>query len=659
MVDATKVSSIKIDTGYDGVKEYNIFNRGNSKYSECAIILGKNGSGKSTIARALRTETKDTEFYDTDGNSLGGNCSNVYVFDESFIIENFRIHNDKSLEPVILLGDFTEQMNRINQYRIELSANKDAVGKVILKFYDEIVEKIKRFSGPGPYDKCPQNISVLDAEIDSISVKDYILALFEYILWGKESFVSSDIDLVCKSFVDGEFNKNYFCRWAILNIWDAHIGVKGDVNYPGMREYIKNCLSKKQKYLIETIQNSSFYGQKDIPRKPTQELKDLMDIRQDFMVSLLTLIRYEWKRLFDRIDMVRLVDEELFNNTRNVVQIYRSQRRNIDIALKRAVQKLERDTKKQSSQNVIRYINNLLGLVFGNEALTIEADGYIGYRVRNRGDLVPQSKLSVGEQNILSLCYFFAKISEERSLEDSMSRNQMIILDDPVSSFDDDNKYGVTVLLAYLCQSILKKNSKTQLIILTHDSSFALTMKKMINEIESGRLSCWEIQRGSKDPLKKSNFSVDEYFRNLNLMYEYIFNKNGDAPAPNEVRRVWEAFLCFELGETSIANINKLKNMIVCFGLDDRVEKFIDVFIPQLFINTDSHAANQVKGGNFYLKPALSGRQYKRFVVQLVCFMHIVSPHHIAWRLSDNSDKAMERKEKLDGLLEDVLSHSG
>ena len=50
MVDATKVSKIKIDTGYAGVKEYPVFSRPDGKTAQCAIILGKNGSGKSTLA---------------------------------------------------------------------------------------------------------------------------------------------------------------------------------------------------------------------------------------------------------------------------------------------------------------------------------------------------------------------------------------------------------------------------------------------------------------------------------------------------------------------------------------------------------------------------------------------------------------------------------
>lgn len=57
MVDATKVSKVKIDTGYAGWKEYPFFTRVNKEGliiddAQVSIVLGGNGSGKSTISRA-------------------------------------------------------------------------------------------------------------------------------------------------------------------------------------------------------------------------------------------------------------------------------------------------------------------------------------------------------------------------------------------------------------------------------------------------------------------------------------------------------------------------------------------------------------------------------------------------------------------------------
>ena len=88
-------------------------------------------------------------------------------------------------------------------------------------------------------------------------------------------------------------------------------------------------------------------------------------------------------------------------------------------------------------------------------------------------------------------------------------------------------------LLGYLCQSILSKASKTKLIIMTHDSSFALNMSKMINAIDSNKLSCWELQKDSSDSLIKLNFGdIDRYAGILRSMYDFALQEEESLAAP-------------------------------------------------------------------------------------------------------------------------------
>ena len=129
---------------------------------------------------------------------------------------------------------------------------------------------------------------------------------------------------------------------------------------------------------------------------------------------------------------------------------------------------------------------------------------------------------------------FFTTCVQSENLEFSLIENQIVVLDDPVSSFDDGNKYGITSLLGYLCQSILNKSSKTKLIIMTHDSSFALNMSKMINAIDSNKLSCWELQKDSSDSLIKLNFGdIDRYAGILRSMYDFALQEEESLAAPS------------------------------------------------------------------------------------------------------------------------------
>lgn len=120
MVDAVEVSSIKIDTGYAGLKEYPVFSRPDGKNAQCAIILGKNGSGKSTIARALE-DGYNVEFFDKNEGFLGRDCSNVHVFNESYVVKNFRIYEEESLEPIVLLGAPAQGIRKIEYLRRRIS----------------------------------------------------------------------------------------------------------------------------------------------------------------------------------------------------------------------------------------------------------------------------------------------------------------------------------------------------------------------------------------------------------------------------------------------------------------------------------------------------------------------------------------------------------
>lgn len=162
MVDATKVSSIKIDTGYAGVKEYPVFSRPDGKAGQCAIILGGNGTGKSTIARALSDGNKFTEFFDSDGKSLGSDCSNIHVFNESYVIKNFRTYKPGYLEPVVvLLGKTGAIVDDIERLKKEVKELEDR----IFHIKDMVFSRVAK-----------GNSSVLETKIGNFVLGDYVSA---------------------------------------------------------------------------------------------------------------------------------------------------------------------------------------------------------------------------------------------------------------------------------------------------------------------------------------------------------------------------------------------------------------------------------------------------------------------------------------------------
>ena len=66
----------------------------------------------------------------------------------------------------------------------------------------------------------------------------------------------------------------------------------------------------------------------------------------------------------------------------------------------------------------------------------IQIEGEIKDQMKIRGRYVPPKKISVGERNVLGLCYFFAKLFSNKKKEDRYKEEVLLIIDDPISSFD-------------------------------------------------------------------------------------------------------------------------------------------------------------------------------------------------------------------------------
>ena len=661
MVDATKVSSIKIDTGYAGEKTFPLFSRfkkngDKDKDAQCAIILGMNGSGKSTLARALSIETDKTKFLDKEERELESDFSNVHVFNEEYVIKNFRASPEDILDPVVMLGGSVVVNDNINELKNNISSISANIESLKNRYLSDVL------SG----ESANVNIPHLD-----FTLTDYVKALIEnkflieeeLLFHDDESGVEHLYGSIHATMLGGKFiSKEEYVR-CIANGFQRNF-ICNEIAENASNDYSLTFIENEIYKAIGLLRENWESIDRSVDEYARIEVYNRIDDSwEKLSYWIMFLVFKEYNSVFQKISsgILSSVDKELFKE-------YKREIVGLEKDLSVWERKLEGINRKNSAGPVIKYINRLLDIVFGKEVMQIESAKNHSYYVKNGQELVKPSRLSVGEQNVLSLCYFFATLAQGKifttcvqseNLEFSLMENQIVVLDDPVSSFDDGNKYGITSLLGYLCQSILNKSSKTKLIIMTHDLSFALSMSKMVKAIDSAKLSCWELQKDSSSSLVKSKFEdIDKYAGILRKMYDFALlgEKVPVVPAPNDIRRVWEAFLSFELGETSIANMDSLKKLSGYFSKNQKVERFMRVFIPQLFINNDSHAKSQVMNGNLYLTPTLEGKPYEDFVKNIVCFMHLVSPRHIAWRMKKTQgENVHDSVAKLDNLVREVL----
>ena len=588
MVDAAKVSSIKIDTGYAGVKEYPIFTRMGKNGqalpdAQCVIILGKNGSGKSTIARAL-DDGSNVEFFNKDRNSLGGDCSNVYVFDELFIGENFRMSGEEALELIFETRKFKSLQETIS-----------SIGRVSLpdEFFDGIL---------GPARKAVKQMMPMPQVFNQIFknqinrdsgefYEDFEEPQVSELSHKKERFEESVTEEESEESAVGSISE------------DAHEDSKeGDMSNQDEREDAEDKLSPEEQQKMK--------NQPDEISKITQRVGERLSrqIFKGFQVP--------------RIELPRIVN----------------------------------DPQKASGN-----INTFSSIVFGENVISVKCveDGYEIFKGEEK--VVPSS-LSTGEQNVLSLCYFFAQMmdgEEYGSIEKFLTGNRIIILDDPLSSFDFGNKYGVIQLLDYVMNLMSKSESKSKLIIMTHDPETAIELSKIaIGRLGGEKVKCCEISNNDENmPLKSVKFDgIDEYKNILGKMYGIAVGEEGaEMPAPNEVRRVWEAFLRFELGISSVSDRKSIEKIRDYYNEDSPEYEFLDSFMSYAFIHQDSHSASQMLFFNFSLFPALSDEDFRKHIRQIICFIHIVSPLHIASRLSNGGTEVQEYREGLKDMYRQIV----
>ena len=115
-----------------------LFAGANGTNVKTALVFGRNGSGKSTIARAFRKTRGEeiktivtADMIDKDSNTVAlteAERQAIFVFDEDFIDKNIRIQED-GLGTIVMLGEQVEITKRIDEVKIRYDKCKTEIEK--------------------------------------------------------------------------------------------------------------------------------------------------------------------------------------------------------------------------------------------------------------------------------------------------------------------------------------------------------------------------------------------------------------------------------------------------------------------------------------------------------------------------------------------------
>jgi wobble nucleotide-excising tRNase len=213
-------------------------------------------------------------------------------------------------------------------------------------------------------------------------------------------------------------------------------------------------------------------------------------------------------------------------------------------ALRDIIEQLTREIatleiKKGNQESARKIINQSLAYIFfDNQRLVLDPVGN-EYILKVRGKKVKPSQVSTGERNAIALAYFFIHLAEGKEENNLFSDEILLIIDDPISSFDIENKVGIMSFLRWRLGEVLTGCATTKLLLMTHDIGVMFDFAKLFEEISKqckkynikSDFICYHLENRKIDSFsyKKHN----EYGKLLNCIYEYAKN-----PIDNEIHDI-------------------------------------------------------------------------------------------------------------------------
>lgn len=306
-------------------------------------------------------------------------------------------------------------------------------------------------------------------------------------------------------------------------------------------------------------------------------------------------------------------------------------------------QKLEIEIRNLESQKknvkiAQLHINKLLKYVyFDDNRMQIESENDI-YRIKSCGQPVKPNKISCGERNILALCYYFTELFSQKDESTVYSNPYLLVIDDPISSYDRENQVGVISLLKYELNNFMSSNTETKCLLMTHDLKTFYDLQRIADELSKKEHCEYDYNELLKSKLERFSFKKrNEYSEYLKKAYEYACGRNdtiGDYIG-NLLRKIVEFYSTF-LYRLGIEEISINKDVLDLLKKQEHREYFENLMY-RLVLNGESHLEERARSMDDFCN-GLSDDEKKRTAKDILCFLYLMNPLHIKKHLDGCSD---------------------
>lgn len=290
------------------------------------------------------------------------------------------------------------------------------------------------------------------------------------------------------------------------------------------------------------------------------------------------------------------------------------------------------------------YINDALKFIFfSTNRLTVENKSG-KYCVKSRGEHIKPNQLSVGERNAISLAYFFVSMFEKCNIKEKHTKERLIVIDDPITSFDFENRVGMLSFLQAQLEDIFKGNKNSKILILSHDIQTisdliksSRTINKRIKEHDINYISK-KIDRINTDKISLSpNNNFNEYQANLEEIFCYANDEQNSSTAQsfgigNKMRRVAEAISTFlyRSGFDDMFSNDELLNHLS----QERQDHYRNTLFRLIFHGM-SHSEEKAKNFN-PIYEAFSPQEIRQIARSFLLFLNDTHKHHLSCILKEH-----------------------
>lgn len=308
-------------------------------------------------------------------------------------------------------------------------------------------------------------------------------------------------------------------------------------------------------------------------------------------------------------------NESKISNVEKQIENYRS-----------AILSLEQE--KKQVRIALNFINQALHFIFYDKNRLVLVEGEGCYRLKSKGYEVKPKDVSLGERNIIGLCYFFASLFEGKNEDTQYTDEILAVIDDPISSFDFENRIGVISFLKWQLAKMHRGNSHSKALVLTHDIQVALDLLKTNEPIINiqQKLMCL-----SDHKLQfKNRKDISEYKQLLHDIYEFAkldVVPDNSFTIGNKMRKVLEAYFSF-----NYANGYTNEGCLDIVLKDSDKKEYFKNTVLRLLLNGESHSEERVKAMN-YNSEFVSETEKQRVAKDVLCLLYTIDSNHLKFVL--------------------------